>query len=373
MNLAVLLSGMLLWANTAKAACETQVQVLEATSPGAGVTDAYAAVAACDGGEAATQLPVALIRATDASTMATVASTAIEAGSDAAERVRELLDGIEDYGDRDALARTIGARCTDEPHVLSFLRGLHSAVKDRRFVAWGAALAACPDAGLTADLEALAKEPPARSFDDKYGKVVELFGMRAGASALPVLQGAAIAAADAGPLPVILDGMVRAVTPAGYGKKPQGDDRAALLASLLGVGQAVGPEPAGRVADVLVNQGDETGAASLLPRIHPGKELAGGGFRYGVIAIEPCGDDPVLHWAVVHDAKSRWSIASDVDGLARAFKGKVKDCAPDSWTVRVSPSPVLGADEVAAWVAQVAAAEGMGDAKQREEKAIRLN
>ncbi len=357
MKPAVVALATLMLPGLAHAACEKQVTALEKAT-GDAVGPAYAAVVTCDAAIGAAQFPAAMKK------------TAIAAG--VVEPVHGLIEQISDYSAKEAVARAVGAQCEDAA-VLAFVRGLHEALKDRAFVGWSPALAACPSDELTADLEALAKAPPARTFDDKYGKVVELYGRRKGAASLDVLGAAAAVAAESGPFPVVLDGMVKAVTPEGIGAKPSGAELDALVAALQGVAGKVGPGPAGRVADVLVGLDREDAAASLLPRIHPGKQQPGGAFLYGVAAVEACDAGAVVHWALVEDPSGRWSVTDAAEGKARAFEPRVKGCSTDDWKVMVTPTPVADAKEVEAWVETVLDTAGVADAKLREEKALVLN
>ncbi|HHO53772.1 MAG TPA: hypothetical protein ENK18_23590 [Deltaproteobacteria bacterium] len=354
--------------NLAAGACERQLRALE-RSEGMATAEAYRAVAACDPSQAVPQLQVALKRAKDIDSIAALSIAAIEA--EVIEPVHALIEEMADYDQREAVVRAIGAGCGD-PAVLAFVRDLHDSLKGQAFVSWGPALGACPAPEIDADLEALAKSPPAQSFDNKYGEVVRLYGERHGADALPLLQGAAVAAASSGPFTVVLDAMVKAVTPPGFGSRPEGADLEALVSALLGAAAQVEADQAGRIADILVNLEQEEAAATLLPQLHAGKEMSGGGFRYGVAAIEACGDAAVVHWALVEDPQSRWSILEAVDGPARSFRPKIKGCDSDSWEILVTPAPVADTDEIEAWLEATVEHAGLTEPRLKSEKKIRL-
>lgn len=354
--------------NLAAGACERQLRQLE-RSEGVATASAYSAVVACDPGQATAQLKVAWKRAAGAEALSALAIAAID--SEQVPTLHALVEDLSDYELRDGIVRGVGAGCSD-PAVLAFVRGLHDALKDRAFVSWGPALNACPASEIGADLEALARTPPERSFDNKYGEVVRLYAERNGAEALPLLRDAAVASAEGGPFTVVLDAMVKAVTPPGLGSKPQGDDLAALVDALLATAAGVPAEAAGRIADILVNLEQEEAAAQLLPQLHAGKEMSGGGFRYGVAAIEACGGAAVVHWATVEDPQGRWSILEAVDAPARSFRSKIKGCSSDGWEILVTPTPVADTDEIEAWLEATLEHAGLVEPRIKSEKKIRL-
>lgn len=364
---ALLLCGIAL-PSLAAGACERQIRTMQrATGPG--VAKAYGAVAACSQAQGTSQFAAALKRTTDTASYAALATAAIRNG--VVEPVHGMLEVIGDYSVREDVVESIGAGC-DDPAVLAFVRGLHGQLKDRAFVSWAPAVAACSSPDVAVDLEAQAQTPPAVKFDNKYAKVVELYGQRAGAGALPLLQDAAIAAAaNNGPYSAVLDAMVKSVTPDGLNAKPEGADAQALSDALLGVAAGVTDEQAGRVADALIPLGAEDAAATLLPRLHPGKQQGDGSFLYGVAAVESCDGAAVVHWAVVQDLGGRWSVLEDVDGRARSFKRKLKACS-DDWVVSASPQPAANGGAVEDWAQTVADATGVDDVKLKSEKRIEL-
>lgn len=349
----------------AQAACEKQATALAAAT-GAGVAPAFTALAQCNAQTAGEQFDAAVKKSGDTESLAALAQAAI--GLAMNEKVYGLLETIPDYAARTEIARFLGGKCGDDPKILAFLTSAHATLKDRAFVGWSPALAACPADAVTAELERLAAEVPPRGFDDKYATVVALYADRKGPAALPVLEKAAIAAAKGGPFPVVVDAMVTAVTPDGIGAKPSDADRDALVASLRRVADHATPEQVTKLADTFVAVGAADQAATLLPRIYPDRVQSGGGFLYGVAAVEKCEEEILVHYAVVEEPGKRWTVAQDVEGPAMAFKPKLKCKTPAPFTVVGTPGPVATRDAVATWAQTV----GGPDAKLKEEAAISL-
>lgn len=358
--------AVLTFAQTAEAACERELKALEGTQ-GEAVAGAYGKLAACDAAKAQEAFPAAVKRSGDVESLTELAVVAIGAGNTGA--VQGLLELLpqDQYTAREETARAIGSRCGSDPKIEAFVLGLHDALKDRAFVGWAGALRSCDTDAVTQELERLAAAPPARAFDDKYATVVELYARKRGAEALPVLKGAAAASAKGGPFPVVVDAMVKAVTPEGIGGEPTAEGKQALVAALSSLADAVNDQDAlRRLANAMVSVKAPDAAGALMPKLYPDRVQSGGGFLYGVAATEACGDAAVVHWAVVQDAGSRWSIAEDVDAAAKGFKPRLK-CEAE-WTVQVTPEPVADSGDVEAW------AEGLADdgAKLRAEKRIAL-
>jgi hypothetical protein len=357
----------MLLSQTAWAACERELKALEGAE-GEGVAAAYGKLAACDAAKAKEAFPAAVKRSGDVVSLAAVALVAIDAG--VAEPVHGLLELIPDYAAREETARAIGGRCGDDPKVEAFVLGLHDALKDRAFVGWAGALRACGTEGLTARLEELAGSPPNRTFDDKYATVVELYARKRGAKALPVLQKAAAAAASGGPFAVVVDAMIKAVTPEGIGGKPSAADRDALVAALSALAGSVSDgDGLRRLASAMVTVEAPDAAGALLPKLYPDRVQDDGAFLYGVAATESCDDAAVVHWAVVEDLGQRWSITEDVDARARGFKAKLKCDA--EWAIQITPEPVAEEDEIEVWAEGLVEAAGDG-AKLKGEKPITL-
>jgi hypothetical protein len=210
--------------------------------------------------------------------------------------------------------------------------------------------------------------PPKSTFDDKYSAVVDLYARRTKSAGLPMLEQATTAALDGGPVAILIEGMQKAVTPDGIGAKPTEADRDALVASLGRVGANANPTVANSIAQTMIKVGAESQAVALLPKIYPTKVQAGGGFLYGLAAIEQCDEAMVVHYATVSEPGKRWSVQADAAAQANAFKRKLK-CGADL-RVQVSAEPVASAEEVTAWAENLASAtEG---AKLKAEKPITL-
>lgn len=349
------------------ATCDKVLKPLDAAR-GDAVAKAYGAVLACDKAVAAEALPAAVKHSEDVDSVAGVATVAIGGGLD--DAMYGLLEMIPDYGAREEVARAIGRKCTEDPKVDAFLVSLHDALKDRGFVGWAGALRACGSDAVLTKLEQATGEPPARSFDDKYATVVDLYASKRKAEALPALEKAAVAAAgNDGPFAVIIDAMVKAVTPEGIGGKPTDADKAALVAALGRLGGSVPAEGVSKVANALVTVGAPDAAGKLLPKLYPDRVQPGGVFLYGVASVETCDEDAVVHWAVVEDPATRWSIQEDVEGATKAFKARLKCDAP-KWTLQLTPEPVKAAGDVETWAETVASAAG--EAKLRAEKKVTL-
>ncbi|MEZ4240955.1 MAG: hypothetical protein R3F59_33315 [Myxococcota bacterium] len=360
--------AMLSMSQGAWAACDKDLKALD-KAEGEAVVAVYGKLAACDAAKAGEAFPAAVKKSGDTQTLAKVAVTAIDAGI--TEPVHGLIELIPDFPAREETARLIGSRCADDEKVVAFVSGLHDAVKDRAFVGWAGAVRTCEAPAVLEQLEQLAAAPPARGFDDKYATVVELYARKKGAEALPVLtEAAAQAAGNGGPFAVVVDAMGKAVTPEGSLSGASDADREKLVAALQSLGgQVQGDDALRRLATELVRLGADDAAGALLPKLYPSKVQSDGTFLYGVAATEACGEDAVVHWALVEDGGKRWTIDDDVAGPAKAFKGKLKKC-PAEWTVQVTPEPVADADAVEAWAETVA--QGAGDAKLKGEKKIVL-
>ncbi|MEQ1508136.1 MAG: hypothetical protein ABMB14_38255, partial [Myxococcota bacterium] len=346
--------------------CDKELKALEAAKDAA-VAPAFAAVAKCNPAAAGEAFGSAMKRTGDVGALSTLATTAIDAGM--TTPVHEMLEAIPDYAAREETARAIGAACAGDPAVEAFVVGLHDALKDRAFTGWAGALRSCPAEAVTAKLEAAAAEPPARAFDDKYNTVVDVYAAKQRAAALPALEKAATAAAaNGGPLPVIVDAMVKAVTPEGIGGDPSDADRDALVAALGRVAGSANADGLRKIAGALIAVDAVDAAGALMPKLYADRVQENGGFLYGLAAVETCDDNTVVHWAVVEDASHRWSIADAVEAPAKAFKPKLKCGAPVA--VQLSPEPVKDAGAVEAWAEELAAKAGEGAKLKAEKKVV---
>lgn len=354
-------------AKPAKVPCEAQSKALEAAQ-GEAVATAYTALLACDATKGKEAWPAAMKKTGDVTALGALAVAAIDAGLDA--EVHAMLDEIADYAAKEETARYIGGTCTTDPKVETFVVGLHDALKDRAFVGWAGALRSCGSDAVTEKLEALAAAPPPREFDDKYATVVDLYATKKKAAALPVLEKAAATASSGGPFVVVIDAMVKAVTPEGIGGKPADADRDALVAALQRI-PATGDAQIQRLANAMVAVGAPDAAGALLPKLYPDRVQEDGSFLYGVASIEKCEDAAVVHWAVVEDPAKRWSIGEQIDGPAKAFKARLKCKTPAPYTVQLTPEPVKSSNDVEAWAEQIASGAG-DDTKLKAEKTVVL-
>jgi hypothetical protein len=351
---------------TSHAACEAQHKALD-DAKGADVPAAFTALATCDTTEAGQVFAEAMRATGDVESLVALTTAALDAGL--VEPVQAMAEQIPASSRTETTTR-IGAACSTHAPTLQMLVGLHQAVKDRAYAAWEGGLGACEADALTSMLESAVKAPPPHTFDDKYNTVLAAYAERKGVDALPAMQAAAKASLKGGPLQMIVEAMQRAVTPEGLNAQPSEADRGKLVTALTAVAGDASPEQASAIAGRLVAVGAEDAAVSLLGRIYPDAVQKGGGFVYGVAAVETCDKETVLHWAEVSEPGKRWSVLEAVQGPARAFKARLK-CDSGEWEVRLTNGPVAGSDAVEAWAETVAAE--LGDAKLREEKGLKLD
>jgi hypothetical protein len=277
-------------------------------------------------------------------------------------------------GARGEVAGAFGASCLGHPNATLFFQAAHADSKPRTFASWRDGLIACREPGLTTWLGTVVLAPPAEVVSDRYTTALAAYAHHRGREALPDLQKAAIAAANnRGPFRDVLTTTLDVVRGMGVlGTNLSPEDRKLLEDHLLAVGKAVPPEAAREVAERLSAMGSDAAAAQLLPvvyadRLHDGKLL------YGIAGFEACDGQTVVHWAEAEAAGSKWSVQSDAESAARAFKPRLK-CDAGTWPVAVTPEPVKSANDVAAWGEKlVTEAEARGtEAEAREEKAISL-
>jgi hypothetical protein len=343
--------------------CAAPLAALE-KAKGADVAPAFKTAAACDPAAANEAFGRAVPRTDTYESLTALAIAAVDANL--GPTVSTMMDLVPDYAARNAVARAIGEACGTDPAVQKFVVGMPDTLKGRAFGGWTPAMEACGAPELTAALEKEVAAPPAVSFDEKYAAVADLYAGKAKSQGLPVLEKAAGAAMASGPFPVVIDAMVKAVTPEGIGAEPTAADRDALVESLKRVGANASPEAAQKLADAMVKVGSPDAAAALLPKLYPKAVQSDGTFLYGVTAVEACGEDKVVHWAVVQEGGKRWSILDDVQAQAKAFKARLKCKDPQPYTVQLTPEPVAAKGDVETWASKVAS-ESPG-AKLRAEK-----
>jgi hypothetical protein len=346
LRLAVALTALVL-PGLAHANCDVLVKRAE-SAKGEALVGAYKELLACDKGKAEAAYNDFLKHTGDVPTMVGLSLAAIE--HQVFLPVWTSLEKLKDYSARDEAAGAIGAACQDNAQVAVFLKGAYHGLKNIQFSQWDDAYVACPDPDLNAWLLDRIQDPPAMSFDEKYGTILSIWVARHGASAIDSLQAAAVTASKKdGPFNSILESMDRAVQPASYGAEVSPADAKRLSEALVAIAKQVDPERARFVADRLYNGGFEAQAASLLPRVYPDRVQGSGDLLYGVAAVETCDTNVVVHYATVAEPAKRWSIQADVEPLARAFKPKLK-CSGDPWIVLVTPEPVSSAKDVDSWV-----------------------
>jgi hypothetical protein len=312
----------------------------------------YAALAQCDQRVAESHFEIFMQAAPDAETLTTLSVTAIESGTPAP--VMTMLEKIPDYSARDVVAGEIGVACADHSDVVGFLQGAHAGLRGRQFAQWSAALVSCESAVFDVWLAEVVAQPPSSAYDERYNAVTSAFVTRLGVAALPILQQAAIAAANDGPFSTLLDRMQASVRP-GFGQLSSPDDHAALVAALVSVGRGVVPYQAKLVADRLYDGGDEASAASLLPSIYRDRVQPDGRLKYGAASVEQCANEVVVHLAAVTVPASRWPILADVEPIARAFEPRLACTSDEPWPVLASPEPLLGDKANSAWAAEITA------------------
>jgi hypothetical protein len=333
----------------------------------------YKELLACDKAEAEAAYNDFLTKTGDVDGLTALSLAAINAKAYAP--VWNSLEKIKDYSMRDEAAKAVGASCAQNAEVVVFLKGAYFGLRDIQFAQWDDAYVACPSADVDAWLDNLIKAPPERSYDEKYNTLLSIWTKRKGKDGLTTLKTAAIAAANKnGPFNSILDAMDRAVQPAEIGASPSEEDRKLLESALVDVAASLQPDKAKMLAEKLFNTGATQAAISLLPKLHADKVQPGGGFLYGVAAIESCDKQAVVHYAQVTEPAKRWTVQSELEAPARAFAPRLKCTSEGPWPVLVTAEPVKDAAAVEAWQAglvQQWTAKGM-ETKARAEKAITL-
>lgn len=360
---------------TAHAAACDALAGQAAVVKGEQVVPVFTQLAKCDAKLAEKHFYDFMRSSSDVGTLVALSLAAIDA--QIYKPVWNMMEKVPDFSARDEVAKGVGASCADNAAVLPFLQGAYSALGDRQFNSWREALGTCDSPALVTWLEQTAAKPPSVVYDEKYNSVTDVLVKRKKLEALPILEQAAIAAGTSGgPFSTLLDRMADAVRPASFGAKIPAEDQAKLESALGRVAAAVPPEQARLVADRLYQNGSESAAAALLPRIYPERVQADGRLLYGVAAIEACDDEAVVHYATVTDAAKRWSIVEDVSGPALAdFKPRLKCTAEGTWPLLTTPEPLATKAEVDGWAEALVAewaSKGL-TAKVREEKALELN
>lgn len=341
---------------------------------GEALANAFAKVVACDRAVAEDRFGVFVRASGDVPTLVDLSLRAID--GELYPPVWGLLDKVPDYPARAEIAQRVGALCQDRPGVLPFLQGAYYAVGGRQFTQWSPALVSCVSTDMGKWLEAEVAKPPERAYDEKYIAMVDAHIAKAHHDALPALERAAVASSSSGgPFSTLIEKLHEAARPAKVGAKMTEADTAALVGALTRVGNAVAPEQAALIADRLHQAGATVEAAALLPRVYPSSVQSDGSLLYGVIAVESCNKQAVLHTSVVREPAKRWVVQDAVERPARSVKPRLKCQVEGRWPVFTTPEPISDRNALSAWVATVVAqweAQGL-DVKTRSEKDIVLD
>lgn len=341
--LALPLLGAALFSAPASAACEKEVSAAQKAS-GTAVAPAFKKIIACDAKIADQTYPTLLGKTEDLDGLMALSMVAIE--NDVWNPVWQMPGKISDYGVRDEVTAALGAKCSENEKVVSFLQGAYFGLRDIEFARWEDALVTCQSEAFDTWLVSTVTNPPAKAFDDKYAKVLDIYVKRQGAQALPTLSQAGIKAAEnEGPFSAVLTAMDDSVAPS-LGEQLSEEDQKALEGALVEMAKQLPPAKAKDIADRLSNAGSQSAAASLLPAIYPERVRGGGSFVYGGISVEAgeCKGEKtaVLHVSEVQEPGSRYIVGPDAEAGLRAAKPKLKKCDMDEgpWPVFVSPEPL---------------------------------
>ncbi len=336
------------------------------TTTGTAAVSAWAALSKCDAAMAEARFPDFMRATKDVDSLVALSFTAMDAGQH--RPLFPMLEQISDYAAREETARTAGESC--EGHkVVDYLTAAYADAKDRQFTSWQSLMTRCPSADVAAWVAATAAKPPPQMISDKYAAVLDTYRRQAKVEALPTLQAAAIQAAKAGPFGAIVAAMAEAVRPEGLGGTVAPDDHKRLVEALVAVAKAVDPAHAREVAERLYQANAIDSAVSLLPSVYPDRVAQGGGFLYGVAALETCDGAAIAHYALVREPGTRWAIQTDVEAPARAFKPKLK-CDSGTWAVAASTEPLTGgSSSLTPWVEALAAKWGQEKSVEVELKA----
>jgi len=362
MNIAVILS--FVFSGTAQAgSCDYLIKRASSGNSKA-VAGVYGEMVKCDKKMAEERFADFMRASGDVGDLVALSKVAI--GSEIYQPVWSMLEDVTDYSAREEVARGVGAHCADNDTILPFLQGAYFGLGDRQFGQWREAFTTCETEQFDAWLVEVVGQPPKISYDEKYNTVVGALVKRKKMEALPLLVGAAVTAGNSGgPFNTIVDKMNDAARPEGFGASMSDDAKASLEASLSKVANGVPAEQARVVADRLYQAGAESAAAALLPAVYPDRVQGGGKMLYGVASVESCGGEAVVHYASVSEPAKRWSIQSDIEDPARAFKPRLKCEAADAWPVLITPEPVSNKGEVDRW------AEGIVENWDGEEKVVK--
>jgi hypothetical protein len=351
--------------------CAAQIRKAQTTN-GAALVAAFEGVLACDGAAAAGAFGDFMRASGDSETLVGISLAAIKAGQNAP--VWEMPGSIKDYNQRGAVVRAIGESCTENEAVVGFLTGAYDELSSVAYDKWKPALETCKAEGLTTWMSRAVQTPPSMAYDEKFDAVLQAYVKQVGPEALDAIKaGAIVAGKKGGPFNSLLEAAGQSIVPAEYGAEPSAEAKEAFASALTVVAKGVDAEQAKMVADRLYNSGFETEAAGLLPQVYP-DAAKGGRLTYGVVGIETCDGEAILHAAEASDPAKRWSIQADVEPEVRAFKPKLK-CDSGTWTVVTTPEPLQGKGAFDSFVEELEASYAAKDleVKVKEEKSIALD
>ena len=332
------------------ASCDVQLKAAN-NAPKEKLATAYRELAKCDPALAEKTFPSLITKADDSDSLADLFLAAVD--TDGWNGVWATISKISDYTARDVVAEDIGAKCVENPKVVQFLQGAYFGLKDVDFKQWDDAFVACQSPKLDEWIVKQVDSPPKARFDEKYDTLLQIYGKKQRANALPHMASAAIKASEDGPFEGILVQMEAAVAPE-IGD-PEPEDKAKLTDAYMTVAKGVSHEKARAVADRLVNAGDVPKAIEVLKLIYADR-MEGGNFIYGAASVE-AGEckgtkTAILHWVQVTEPAKRWQIRDDATPLLRAFEPKLKKCTLDegAWPVLFSTEPLQGSTGLSEWV-----------------------
>jgi hypothetical protein len=352
-----LLVGIALLAPNASAGkCDSYLRQAKNTS-GSSLIRAFERLATCDSTLAEQNFFAIMTRASDAASLNNLSMAAIS--NDIWSPLWAMPGKIKSYEARDEVTSAIGAQCSENEKVVTFLQGAYAGIKGIDFQQWDDAFITCESAALNTWLVQQIENPPEKLFDDKFDALVDITVKKMGAEALSHLTAGAIKAAENGPYDKMLNAMRDSVSP-NLGTTLTPENQAALETALVQVAQAVSAEKARSVADSLYSSGSVEAAVSLLPAIYSDRVQGSGGFLYGVAAVETgeCKGEKsaIVHYAQINESGTRWVLNGEVEEPIRASKVRLKKCTPEDgdWVVRITQEPVSSGSDVGDWADEIA-------------------
>ena len=317
-----------------------------ASAKGKNLIQAYEKLAECDKNIAATEFETFMKRANEIDTLSKLANVAVDA--DIFDPIWKLPGNLADYTQRDDLVRSFGEMCNENAKIISFFQGAYIALNDNDFGYWDVGFTNCTSTEFTTWLESSVKNPPQKSYSDKYNTILKVYTNQSRVNALEALSEAAISGYENGPFNDILNAMDAAVKPP-LGQKISSSDQEAFNAAMLKVAKTV-PSKAQFVADRLISSGSNDAAAQLLPTLFADR-YEGGYFSYVGAAMElaDCSGEKtaVIHYNVIKESGKTWGIQSQAEEQKSSWKPKLKKCTAEQgeWVVLSSPDPILKGGE----------------------------